>query len=220
MWKSPHDEFREWVESHPKFLPMDRIIYTYACRGDSRSSEYRWKKISFGFVTMRRSQIPPEKLGLAKRDANRTWPASRIVNSWLPAIQAGPKTLRSFSRPRKTTFSNKDEPFNYHSLLKEVGNGEAEAQHLLEPSNAPHANRKVSDGTTAIGNEKERCAGCIRLSESQRQTAANVQVARNVIESLEASVWPAPGSEDTKFGVTMGPEVGHGEAEVYAGVQA
>ena len=33
-------------------------------------------------------------------------------------------------------------------------------------------------------------------------------------------IWPAPGSEDTKFGVTMGPEVGHGEAEVYAGVQA
>jgi hypothetical protein len=33
-------------------------------------------------------------------------------------------------------------------------------------------------------------------------------------------VWPAPGSEDTKFGVTMGPEVGHAEAEVYAGVQA
>ena len=32
--------------------------------------------------------------------------------------------------------------------------------------------------------------------------------------------WPAPGSEDTEFGVTMGPEVGHGEAEVYTGVQA
>ena len=32
--------------------------------------------------------------------------------------------------------------------------------------------------------------------------------------------WPAPGSEDTKFGVTMGPEVDHGEAKVYAGVQA
>ena len=30
--------------------------------------------------------------------------------------------------------------------------------------------------------------------------------------------WPAPGSEDTKFGVTMGREVGHGEAEVYAGI--
>ncbi len=34
------------------------------------------------------------------------------------------------------------------------------------------------------------------------------------------TLWPAPGSEDTKFGVTMGPEVGHGETEVYAGVQA
>jgi hypothetical protein len=32
--------------------------------------------------------------------------------------------------------------------------------------------------------------------------------------------WHTPDSEDTKFGVTMGPEVGHGEAEVHARVQA
>jgi hypothetical protein len=32
--------------------------------------------------------------------------------------------------------------------------------------------------------------------------------------------WPAPGSEDTELGVLMEPEVRHGEAEVYAGVQA
>jgi hypothetical protein len=32
--------------------------------------------------------------------------------------------------------------------------------------------------------------------------------------------WPAPGSEDTELGVLMEPEVAHGEAEVYAGVQA
>ena len=35
-----------------------------------------------------------------------------------------------------------------------------------------------------------------------------------------ADVWPAPGSEDTELGVLMGPEVRHGEAEVYARVQA
>jgi len=33
-------------------------------------------------------------------------------------------------------------------------------------------------------------------------------------------VWPAPGSKDTELGVLMGPEVDHGEADVYAGVQA
>jgi hypothetical protein len=33
-------------------------------------------------------------------------------------------------------------------------------------------------------------------------------------------IWPAPGSEDTELGVLMEPEVGHGETEVYAGVQA
>jgi len=32
--------------------------------------------------------------------------------------------------------------------------------------------------------------------------------------------WPAPGSEDTEFGVLMEPEVDHGKAEVYARVQA
>ena len=33
-------------------------------------------------------------------------------------------------------------------------------------------------------------------------------------------IWPAPGSEDTELGVLMEPEVGHGETEIYAGVQA
>jgi hypothetical protein len=32
--------------------------------------------------------------------------------------------------------------------------------------------------------------------------------------------WPAPGSEDTELGVLMELEVGHGEASVYARVQA
>ena len=50
------------------------------------------------------------------------------------------------------------------------------------------------------------------------------------IEQIERSIktfgfnnpvlWPAPGSEDTELGVLMGPEVRHGEAEVYARVQA
>jgi hypothetical protein len=34
------------------------------------------------------------------------------------------------------------------------------------------------------------------------------------------TVWPAPGSEDTELGVLMELEVGHGETEVYPGVQA
>jgi hypothetical protein len=32
--------------------------------------------------------------------------------------------------------------------------------------------------------------------------------------------WPAPGSEDTELGVLMELEVGHGQTEVYARVQA
>jgi hypothetical protein len=38
--------------------------------------------------------------------------------------------------------------------------------------------------------------------------------------NMKNSHWPAPGSEDTELGVLMGPEVRHGEAEVYARVQA
>jgi hypothetical protein len=32
---------------------------------------------------------------------------------------------------------------------------------------------------------------------------------------LDDKVWPAPGSEDTKLGCLLEPEVDHGEAEVY-----
>jgi hypothetical protein len=44
----------------------------------------------------------------------------------------------------------------------------------------------------------------------------------NMGEDLEPHkpVWPAPGSEDTELGVLMELEVGHGETEVHAGVQA
>jgi hypothetical protein len=38
--------------------------------------------------------------------------------------------------------------------------------------------------------------------------------------ALKTWNWPAPGSEDTEFGVLMEPEVRHGEAEVYTRVQA
>ena len=42
----------------------------------------------------------------------------------------------------------------------------------------------------------------------------------NLSSALRLFVWPAPGSEDTELGVLMELEVGHGETEVYAGVQA
>jgi len=37
---------------------------------------------------------------------------------------------------------------------------------------------------------------------------------------IDTALWPAPGSEDTELGVLMELEVGHGETEVYARVQA
>ena len=41
-----------------------------------------------------------------------------------------------------------------------------------------------------------------------------------VAQAIRDTLWPAPGSEDTELGVLMELEVGHGETEVYAGVQA
>ena len=43
-----------------------------------------------------------------------------------------------------------------------------------------------------------------------------IDASRNMLTGL----WPVPGSEDTELGVFIGPEVGHGETKVYAGVQA
>ena len=40
------------------------------------------------------------------------------------------------------------------------------------------------------------------------------------IQTSDPYIWPAPGSEDTELGVLMELEVGHGETEVYARVQA
>ena len=40
------------------------------------------------------------------------------------------------------------------------------------------------------------------------------------VKLLRSALWPAPGFEDTELGVLLEPEVAHGEAEVYAGVQA
>ena len=61
---------------------------------------------------------------------------------------------------------------------------------------------------------------CSRTREKMSQAfSESWELNQNALME-KTTYWPAPGSEDTKFGVTMGPEVGHGEAEVYAGVQA
>jgi hypothetical protein len=44
------------------------------------------------------------------------------------------------------------------------------------------------------------------------------RAAENCKTSFDHEVWPAPGSEDTKLGVFMGPEVSHGATKIYAGV--
>ena len=70
-----------------------------------------------------------------------------------------------------------------------------------------------------LSNVARPASGHLYFTLKEGQRADLEVIATAALEWLDA-VWPAPGSEDTKFGVTMGPEVGHGEAEVYAGVQA
>ena len=41
-----------------------------------------------------------------------------------------------------------------------------------------------------------------------------------IFVTMVSEGWPAPGSEDTELRCLMEQEAGHGEAEVYAGVQA
>jgi hypothetical protein len=56
--------------------------------------------------------------------------------------------------------------------------------------------------------------------QSRESLALGVEGAvRKSVEQTSAG-WPAPGSEDTELGVLMELEVRHGEAPVYAGVQA
>ena len=53
--------------------------------------------------------------------------------------------------------------------------------------------------------------------------AKQLELAREIVPgALQIGIvnWPAPGSEDTELGVLMELEVGHGETEVYPGVQA
>jgi hypothetical protein len=62
------------------------------------------------------------------------------------------------------------------------------------------------------------------IFDSTRSLATElIRKRKNPVEVLIllcARLWPAPGSEDTELGVLMELEVGHGETEVYARVQA
>jgi hypothetical protein len=53
-----------------------------------------------------------------------------------------------------------------------------------------------------------------------RSAAHAAHVALQIHQLIVVDAWPAPGSEDTELGVLMELEVGHGETEVYARVQA
>jgi len=64
------------------------------------------------------------------------------------------------------------------------------------------------------------CQTQVRCFCSQLVRKVSDFILRSLSLFLRRIKWPAPGSEDTELGVLMEPEVGHGETEVYARVQA
>jgi hypothetical protein len=63
------------------------------------------------------------------------------------------------------------------------------------------------------------CVAFVWISHGTARSAELKIFASRAIWTVLAE-WPAPGSEDTELGVLLELEVGHGETEVYAGVQA
>ncbi len=72
-------------------------------------------------------------------------------------------------------FPNSSEPFNYHDLLREIGHSEEEVRDPRRPSSVIQATPKST-------------IDVIQSAEVERGALASLQAARNVIESLEASV--------------------------------
>jgi hypothetical protein len=53
-----------------------------------------------------------------------------------------------------------------------------------------------------------------------KQTDLHIWYVHHIAAKQKFVGWPAAGSTDTELGVFMELEVGHGETEIYAGVQA
>jgi hypothetical protein len=61
----------------------------------------------------------------------------------------------------------------------------------------------------------------LKIRQAFEVALGAVKLDQNTLIFIDGiDVWPAPGSADTELGVLMEPEVSHGKAEVYAGVQA
>ena len=65
-----------------------------------------------------------------------------------------------------------------------------------------------------------RVGDCVEDKETHKRGYVTFVYSELERKGEVIEVWPAPGSEDTELGVLMEPEVGHGETEVYARVQA
>jgi hypothetical protein len=61
--------------------------------------------------------------------------------------------------------------------------------------------------------------GGLDVSDARRLKSLEEENAK-LKKFLAEAMWPALGSADTELGVLMEPELCHGEAEVYTGVQA
>jgi hypothetical protein len=76
------------------------------------------------------------------------------------------------------------------------------------------------NAVTGVGVKIDRRAKVFDYLVSREALEAAYKILVVMRAELDEAVWPAPGSEDTELGVLMELEVGHGETEVHAGVQA
>ena len=139
------------------------------------------------------------------------------------AIYGAVLFLFSWMPHRWVSYSEDGDPIWWAELL--AGNaaffGALSLGHYIEKS--ADAFSKLQNQCTKAETFREIIEDELRqLSFVLRQPEAAADCFKRITKEIDEAEgsWPAPGSEDTKFGVTMGPEVGHGEAEVYTGVQA
>jgi ABC-type phosphate transport system ATPase subunit len=100
----------------------------------------------------------------------------------------------------------------------------ARIEELIKQATDETAEKSIAAMVNARTEEafKSRRAGEAAINHGKISVQAHNDYQSNPEKHRRGKIvlWPAPGSEDTELGVLMELEVGHGETEVYAGVQA
>jgi len=167
-----------------------------------------------------------------------------ITSAALPPMQESATYFAQLNKPFRLHFQSVKSLDGLHYLADlpgctniEIGAGEftdiselRDFTHLtkLMIGQVPLNGLGVVDPTplSSLVNLQELVLGMTRIRDSTFLASLTklerLYLGQTLITDISSisSIWPAPGSEDTELGVLMELEVGHGETEVYAGVQA